>query len=77
MSEQPPVIQLVTIAELCEPALYAQLIGVTSDTVRGWIENGVLPTVKVGRRRLINRALVSDSLKAGKTIFHRDDFTHE
>jgi excisionase family DNA binding protein len=74
---KPPVVQVITLAEFCEPSLYADLIGVSEDTVRGWVESGTLPTVKVGRRRLINRALISDSLKKDRTIFQRGDFADD
>jgi len=33
---------------------YAQLTGLTNDTVRGQMDKGVLPTIKIGRRRMIN-----------------------
>ena len=33
---------------------YAEVIGVTDHTVRGWIKKGFLPTIKLGKRRMIN-----------------------
>ncbi len=35
---------------------YAEYVGVTVRTVQGWIDRGYIPTVKVGKRRLINVA---------------------
>ena len=35
---------------------FAALTGLTNDTVRGWIEKGHLPTILIGKRRLINVA---------------------
>ncbi len=35
---------------------YAQQVGVTARTVEGWIAKGLLPTVKIGKRRLVNMA---------------------
>lgn len=35
-------------------ARYAELIGLTPDTVRGMVDRGQLPTVKRGRHRFIN-----------------------
>ena len=35
---------------------YAQQVGVSTRTVEGWVAKGLLPTTKVGRRRLINVA---------------------
>lgn len=33
---------------------YAHSIGVSPDVVDGWIKRGYIPTVKIGRRRLVN-----------------------
>lgn len=35
---------------------YAELVGVTTATVRNWCNRGYLPTVKTGKRRMINLA---------------------
>ncbi|MGH1486892.1 MAG: helix-turn-helix domain-containing protein [Cellvibrionaceae bacterium] len=35
---------------------YAQHVGVTARTVEGWIAKGLIPTMKIGRRRLVNVA---------------------
>lgn len=35
---------------------FAELVGVSSDVVRGWIDKGYLPTMKIGRYRLVNLA---------------------
>jgi excisionase family DNA binding protein len=35
---------------------YAQQVGVTTRTVEGWIAKGYIPTIKMGRRRLVNVA---------------------
>lgn len=39
--------------------LFAQMTGLTPDHVRGMIDRGLLPTVKLGRQRLINLALLT------------------
>lgn len=33
---------------------YAEIVGVTSDTVRGWADKGLLPVFRRGRRRLVD-----------------------
>ncbi|OAM52699.1 hypothetical protein A7981_04400 [Methylovorus sp. MM2] len=38
---------------------FADLVGVTEDTVTGWINRGYLPVVDIGKYRLINLALVN------------------
>ena len=35
---------------------FADLVGVSSEVVRGWIDKGYLPTMKIGRYRLVNLA---------------------
>ncbi|KRW59945.1 hypothetical protein [Pseudomonas sp. TTU2014-080ASC] len=37
---------------------WAERNGLTCGTVRGWVYRGVLPSVKVGKLRMINAALV-------------------
>lgn len=38
---------------------FAELVGVSVDVVRGWIDKGYIPTVKIGRYRLINVAVLT------------------
>ena len=38
---------------------FAELVGVSSEVVRGWIDKGYLPTQKVGRYRLVNIAVLT------------------
>lgn len=54
---------------------FASWIGVTPDTVRGWVENGTIPTVKIGRQRFIDVVGYMDSVKRGKTIFQKGDYS--
>ena len=42
--------------------LFSTFTGLTSDTIRGMIENGHIPSVKVGRHRMINIALLTDEM---------------
>ncbi len=50
MTDRP----LINIAPEMTMEKYAELIGVTERTVRGWVGRGLLPTLKVGKRRMIN-----------------------
>lgn len=46
---------------------FAELMGVSSDVVRGWIDKGYLPTQKVGRYRLVNIAVLTrEALQAAE-----------
>lgn len=38
---------------------FAELVGVTEDTVTGWINRGNLPVVEIGKYRLVNLALLN------------------
>jgi excisionase family DNA binding protein len=38
---------------------FAELVGVSDDTVRGWMNNGYIPTVKIGRHRVVNLLALS------------------
>ncbi|XKE46030.1 DNA-binding protein [Halomonas organivorans] len=38
---------------------FAELSGLTPDTVRGQLQQGNLPLIKVGRRRLVNVAMLT------------------
>jgi len=38
---------------------FAELIGLDIGVVRGWIDKGYLPTLKIGRYRLVNVAALS------------------
>jgi excisionase family DNA binding protein len=38
---------------------FAELTGLSEDAVRGMIHRGYLPSVKIGKNRLINLALVT------------------
>lgn len=53
---------------------FATWQGVTEDTVRGWIEQRTIPSVKMGRQRLVNVALIYRDLANGKTIFNAGDY---
>jgi excisionase family DNA binding protein len=62
-----PQIALDTIAiPVFVPTLtiekYAHSIGVSPDVVDGWIKRGYIPTVKIGRRRLVNIAALTREL---------------
>lgn len=38
---------------------FAELVGVTEDTVLGWIQRGYLPVIEVGRYSLVNLAILN------------------
>lgn len=60
MEEAKPANTL--FSPMCTKERFAELTGLEVGVVRGLIEKGHLPSVKVGKYRLINMALLSDEL---------------
>jgi excisionase family DNA binding protein len=53
---------------------FASFVGTTLDTVRGWAQTNTIPTVKVGRHRLINVVRLMEDLSSGKSTFSQGDY---
>lgn len=43
------------------PHRFAELIGLSRGVVGGWIDNGYVPTVQIGKYRMINLASMTNS----------------
>ena len=59
-------------APFCSQLALARMLGIeqiTEDVVRGWVETQAIPTVKIGRRRVINLHRIRNDLDQGKTVF--------
>lgn len=56
-TEQKPAIQAAT--PIVTKARFSEMSGLTEETLRGMIERGHLPTLKVGKHRMINVALLT------------------
>ena len=48
--------EIAVFVPVMDRVRFAELAGLTHDTVRGMIEKGLLPTIRIGKRRLINIA---------------------
>lgn len=68
-------IQNAVLPPVCSQAQFAGWVGVSPDTVRGWIEVGTVPSVKIGRQRFVDVLGYINAWKGGKTIFERGDFS--
>jgi hypothetical protein len=69
IDEQPEkIIRLAVDMPLMHPDKFAVGVGVTEGVVGGWIDNAYVPTVKVGKYRLINMVLLVENLKAGVLV---------
>ena len=55
------------------PRSVAELLDVTERTVRRWIADGTLPSVKLGGARLIARATLEQKLGAPPDLFEESD----
>ncbi|MDP1614535.1 MAG: hypothetical protein Q8L68_01925 [Methylococcales bacterium] len=58
-------IQIDNPAMLIHPKQFAIHVSVTVGVVGGWIDNGYLPTVKIGKHRLINLLRLKELLQSG------------
>lgn len=50
------------------PDKFAQAIGLSKGVVGGWIDQGYIPTAKIGRYRMINMVVLVANLKEGKVL---------
>ncbi|MCU9951552.1 DNA-binding protein [Pseudomonas sp. PDM13] len=67
-------------APFCTQLVLAEMCGIeeiTEDVVRGWVETRTIPTVKIGRRRVINLHRIRRDLDQGKTVFSAGDYANE
>ena len=74
---QIPSFQIVHLPPVISQQQFSQYIGVSVDTVRGWVEQRTLPTVKIGRQRYINIVGLTDALIAGKSRFCKGDYKQQ
>lgn len=63
--------------DLCAIDTFATACGVDIEEVRGWVQNGTLPSVKVGDSRLINVSRLQADLLSGKDSFDVGDYDDE
>ena len=61
----------------CTHEAFANMVGVSEDTARGWVEMGTVPTLKIGRRRVVNLNRILSDLSRGKTIFCSGDYNDD
>jgi transposase len=62
-------------ALMCSKEVYAAMLGVSVDTVISWMQSYTIPSVKMGRPRVVNLAQIRTDLAKGKTIFAQGDYT--
>jgi len=69
-----PSLQVSAIPPIMAQIQFASLLGVSKDTVRGWVENRTVPVVKVGKQRFINVHALMRDLESDKSIFVKGDY---
>ncbi|MBT8767569.1 helix-turn-helix domain-containing protein [Metapseudomonas boanensis] len=62
---------------VCSPEAFAEMCGVSDDTVMGWMRTGTVPTVKVRDARLINIERLCEDLEQGKDLFAEGDYDND
>ncbi|ARU27780.1 helix-turn-helix domain-containing protein [Cellvibrio sp. PSBB006] len=70
-------VKLSVLPPVSSQEQFSQFLGVTKDTVRGWVEQDTIPHVKIGRQRFIDVIRFVKMLESGKTIFSSGDFSHD
>lgn len=63
MDSEPVKFNLSASVPTCTIDDYAISCSVTKRTVEGWIQRGYIPTIKMGKYRLINLAKLTEQLK--------------
>lgn len=62
-------VEVIRNVPFCTHEALAQMVGVTDDTARGWVEMGTIPTAKIGRRRVVFLARMMPDSSRGKRIY--------
>ncbi|MGF6694495.1 hypothetical protein M2318_004584 [Metapseudomonas resinovorans] len=62
---------------VCSPEAFAEMCGVSDDTVMGWIKTGTVPAVKMADSQLINLERLCEDLEQGKDLFAEGDYDND
>lgn len=63
-------------ASFCTQFVFAEMVGLKDtslDMVRGWVETQAIPTLKIGRRRVVNLHRIRRDIERDKTEFRAGD----
>lgn len=69
-----PQIQLVRLAPMLSQQAFAEHVGTTKSTVKGWIDNKTIPSVKMGKQRFVDIVNLTAALRKGKEYFKPGDY---
>lgn len=62
---------------VCSPEAFAQMCGVSDDTVMGWIKSGTVPAVRMKGAQLVNLERLCQDLEQGKDQFDEGDYAND
>ncbi len=62
---------------VCSAEAFAEMCGVSIETVVGWMRTGTVPAVKVGDAQLINIERLCEDLEHGKDQFDEGDYAND
>ena len=62
---------------VCSPEAFAQMCGVSDDTVMGWIKTGTVPAVRMAGSQVINLERLCQDLEQGKDQFDEGDYAND
>lgn len=62
------IVHIETSVPLMHPNDFAESVRRSNGVVGGWMDNGYLPTVKVGKYTMINLVLLTENLKKGYVL---------
>lgn len=54
-------------APVMDPQKFSEIVGVSKSVVDGWMKRGYLPTIKIGKRRLVNMVSMNIHLESHPT----------
>lgn len=63
--EQQVTIPSQAFVPVMDKTRFSELTGIDAGVVQGWIERGYIPTIKLGKHRLINMALLVNQCAEG------------
>ncbi|MGC8118273.1 DNA-binding protein [Metapseudomonas otitidis] len=62
---------------VCSPEAFAEMCGVSDDTVMGWIKTGIVPAVRMKGAQLVNLERLCQDLEQGKDQFDAGDYAND
>ena len=65
-----------TTLDLCSVRTFAEMSGISIEEAIGWVDTGVIPSMKQAEFCVVNLARLREQLLNGKTVFAEGDYRH-